>query len=143
ASVILLTSAALLVRSIRYQSTFDPGFAFTDVAVVSFELPVGTYDAAKTGAFVGDISSALQGVTGIDAFGFASQEPFALSRNVTAFRRVGETSQQNRPITYLDVSPGYLNALRIPVVAGRALEAADERRPVVLINEAMAREYWP
>jgi predicted permease len=146
-SVVLLVSAGLLVRAAQRQSgTFDPGFSVNDVSVVSFELPPGAYDDARRQAFFTDLTAALGALpTGaIDAFGFASQEPSFLRRGFLAFvRRPGETPQQAKSIMYANVSAGYFNVLGIPIVAGRDFEPADATRPVVLINEAMAREYWP
>ncbi len=43
------------------------------------------------------------------------------------------------------VSPGYFNALRVPLIAGRFIDERDQAGslPVALINETMARRYWP
>jgi predicted permease len=143
-SVILLVSAALLVRSAQRQAgSFDPGFAVDDVAVVSFELPPGAYDDARKQAFFSDVAEALRN-SRIAAFGFASFEPTFIRRGFqTLFRRPGQTAEQASPITYVEVSPGYLNVLRIPILAGRDFEPADAGRRVAVINETMARQYWP
>ena len=146
-SVVLLVGAGLLVRAAQRQSgTFDPGFSVNDVTVISFELPPGAYDDARRQAFFSDLTAALDALPAgaVDAFGFTSQEPSFLRRGFLAsIRRPGETPQQAKLITYSSVSPGYFNVLRIPIVAGRDFEAADATRPVALINEAMAHEYWP
>ncbi|MDA0205442.1 MAG: ABC transporter permease [Acidobacteria bacterium] len=46
---------------------------------------------------------------------------------------------------WLTVSPGYFDVFQIPVNRGRAFEIRDNSAgpPVVIINEAMAREFWP
>ncbi len=43
------------------------------------------------------------------------------------------------------VSPGYFDVFQIPVIRGRAFDRRDnaEGPPVVIINEAMARQFWP
>jgi predicted permease len=146
-SVVLLVSAGLLVRAVQHQSTaFDPGFSVNDVSVVSFELPPGGYDDARTHAFVTGMTAALRALPSgaIDASGFTSAEPSFLRRGFhTFFRLPGEPPEQGKPIMFSDVSPGYFNVLQIPIVAGRDFEPADQGRPVALINEAMARQYWP
>jgi putative ABC transport system permease protein len=119
------------------------------VSVVSFELPPGGYDDARTHALVTGLTAALRALSSgapgvIDAFGFTSAEPSFLRRGFhTFFRLPGETPEQGKPIMFSDVSPGYFNVLQIPIVAGRDFEPADQGRPVALINEAMARQYWP
>ena len=121
---------------------FDPGFSVNDVTVVSFELPAA-YDEARSEALLADLTGALRGSPG-NAFGFASREPLAQSRAMTHIRLPGASTAQPRPIIYLDVSPGYFDVLRIPIVAGRPFRSAETPGAgAVLINESMARLYWP
>jgi uncharacterized membrane protein len=54
-----------------------------------------------------------------------------------------QTPAQATTLLYVDVSPEYLSVLKIPIVAGRNFESSDVARPVVVINETMARQYWP
>jgi predicted permease len=142
-SVVLLVSAGLLVRAAQQRAGgFDPGFSVSDVTVVSFELPAA-YDEARSEALLADLTGALRGSPG-NAFGFASQEPLAQSRAMTHIRLPGASTAQPKPIIYLDVSPGYFDVLRIPIVAGRPFRSAETPGAgAVLINESMARLYWP
>jgi predicted permease len=142
-SVVLLVSAGLLVRGVQRQAgTFDPGFSVDDVSVVSFDLPEGVYDRPRATAFFAAVSERIPALP-IEAFAFASYEPFSLYRNGTLFHLPGETREQARTLLYLDVSPGYFPLLRIPLLAGRPLAPSDIARPIVVVNESMAREYWP
>jgi putative ABC transport system permease protein len=142
-SVIVLVGAGLLVRRVQRQASFDPGFPVNDVSVVTF-VPTGELyvNAARTNAFVTALSDALRQMP-IDAFGFATSQPFGFGGTPTVFRLPGESPAQARPITYVNVSPGYLNVLRVPIIAGRDFERTDAARNVALINESMARQYWP
>jgi predicted permease len=56
-----------------------------------------------------------------------------------------ETKDIDEQIDIRTVSPGYLPLLRIPLLRGRLLTAADRKdsEPVIVINEAAARKYWP
>jgi predicted permease len=144
-SVVLLVSAGLLMRGAQRAGTFDPGFAVNDVTAVSFELPPGTYDDARKRAFFADLTDALRGLpaNAIDAFGFATWEPTFIRRGyMTPIRLPDQTSRQDTMAQYVEVSPDYLAVLQIPIVAGRNFNALDAAGPVV-INEAMARQYWP
>jgi predicted permease len=145
-SVVLLVSAGLLMRGAQRAGVFDPGFAVNDVTAVSFELPLGTYDDARKRAFFADLTQALRGLPtdAIDAFGFATWEPTFIRRGYqTPMRLPDQTPAQARALTSVDVSPDYLNVLQIPIVAGRNFDTLDTDRPVVVINETMARQYWP
>jgi predicted permease len=145
-SVVLLVSAGLLMRGAQRAGAFDPGFAVNDVTAVAFELPPGTYDDARKRAFFADLTDALRGLpaNAIDAFGFATWEPTFIRRGyMTPIRLPDRASEQDTMAQYVEVSPDYLTVLQIPIVAGRNFDASDAARPVVVINEAMARLYWP
>ena len=46
-------------------------------------------------------------------------------------------------VDYRFVSPGYLEAMGIPLVAGRSVEARDDGRLVAVLSEGVARRFWP
>jgi predicted permease len=56
-----------------------------------------------------------------------------------------ESDQQRKVTNWLDVTPGYLEAMDIPVLRGRGIENTDRAntRPVIVINEALAERHWP
>jgi hypothetical protein len=116
------------------------------VTAVAFELPAGAYDDARKLSFFADLAEALRALPSgaIEAYGFATWEPdFVRHGYVTSFRLPNQTPAQSKMQQYVEVSPEYLNVLQIPIVAGRNFEIADATRPVAVINEAMARTYWP
>ena len=43
------------------------------------------------------------------------------------------------------MSPGFFDALRVPLIAGRTFTEQDtpDRPPVVIIGQSMARQFWP
>jgi len=142
-SVVLLVSAGLLVRGVQRQAgVFNPGFPVEDVTTVRFELPEGIYDRARATAFFEQLAASVRQLP-VAAAAFASHEPFSLYRHGTIFHLPGENREQARQLLYLTVSPEYLTLLGIPLRSGRYFEAADVRRPVVLVNETMAKLFWP
>jgi hypothetical protein len=56
-----------------------------------------------------------------------------------------QPTDDGTPIDSVEVGDGYFDALGIPIVEGRAIDAADleAQRKVVVVNQAMARQYWP
>src|SRR5206468_3377278 len=84
---------------------------------------------------------------GVEAVGGTSVLPLGGADQATGFfvehrePRPGQTFQFH----YRSVIPGYFETLAIPVVAGRALSDADNElaRQVIVINQTMARRFWP
>ncbi len=142
-AIVLLTGAGLMVRGVSRARTQDPGFAVGGIDVVTFELPVRSYDPPRLRAFSSQLLKDLEGAQDLAPYGLAAQEPLSNSRNMTWFRKPGEDRDQQRVITLQQVSAGYFDVLRIPIVAGRNFTPADAGSQAILINETMARRYWP
>jgi putative ABC transport system permease protein len=86
---------------------------------------------------------------GVAAAGVADFVPVDLHFSRTRLFVEGEPVPRRlneAPITFVSrVSPGYLSAMTTPVVAGRDFTDADDQAtlPVALVNEALARRFWP
>jgi predicted permease len=141
-SVVLLTGAGLLGHGVDRIRHLNLGFSHDDVGIATFDLPPNAYDDARLNTMLEDLSEALR-TSPVASFGFVSTEPFGDGGSATSVRLPGESDAQARRMDYLEVSPGYFEVLRIPVVAGRDFRSSDAGRPVALINESMARRHWP
>src|SRR5207248_11126117 len=126
---------------VQRQASFDPGIPLDDVSVVSFSVQGDPYDQTRTKAFLADLAASLRQLP-IGRFGLTTNEPFSQG-NPEVFRLPGETTEQAKRINVVDVTPGYLDVLRVPIVTGRDFLETDVNRPVALINETMARRFWP
>ncbi len=141
-TIVLLASAGLLLRGVAAARTVDLGFAIDDVVVAAIELPQPAYDAARSETFMTDLAAGLRDA-GVDSFAFVSTEPLSENSYMTGLRLTGEGVDQARSIEFRAVTPGYFDVLRIPVAAGRAFVDADAGRGVAIVNETLARRYWP
>lgn len=146
-AVMLLTGAGLALRSFDQLTRVPPGFDPADVLTFDVQLPDGTYPTFDSdAAFFREYTRRLQAQPGVVAAGAVLLPPLTPSGfggTVTFPDRTGpaaEGSMQVRCIT-----PGYLEAMRIPLRAGRAIGWSDVRggAGVVLVSEAAARKYWP
>jgi predicted permease len=140
-TVVLLTSAGLLLRGVATARGVDPGFAVEGVVVATVELPPVS-DSTRAQRFSADLVASLRDA-GVEAFALVSNEPLGDSSSTTSMRLPGEAEEQMRTIEFLDVTPGYFDVLRIPIAAGRGFADADAGRGVAVVNESMARRYWP
>jgi putative ABC transport system permease protein len=142
-SLVLIVSAGLLIRGVQRQAgLFNPGFSVDGITMAQFELPEGVYDRPRATAFFEEVAEAVRRLP-VESTAFASHEPFSRYRHGTIFHLSGESRQQARQIVFLNVSVEYLPLLAVPLRSGRYFEPADIARPVVIINETMARRYWP
>ncbi|KPK81707.1 MAG: hypothetical protein AMS25_05285 [Gemmatimonas sp. SM23_52] len=147
-ALVLLVSSALLVRGFINIRLADRGFDESDVLAFMLALPEHEYpDSASTIAFHTDLRERLSSLPGVRSVGATSILPLHGSSG-TYYWLPGEDieSDLQRKITNtMTVSPGYFEALDIPILQGRVIE--DRDRPaasrVVVVNEAMVERHWP
>lgn len=138
-SVILLIGAGLALQGVARLHKQDPGFAINGISVVSFELPARDYDASRAGDFYTRLA---QGLEGIQPSGVTSSEPLSVSRWLADFRLPEQPERATHRVLTHEVTAGYFDLLRIPVVAGRNFAPGDDMTGAILVNQALARQYW-
>ncbi len=148
-SLALLVGAGLLLRSFVRLSRVDPGFRADDVLVVDLNLALPTYaDASRAAALVQQLLPRVAALPGVRAVGAAETLPLGGPPPSSDFRVLGrdEPPPGDEPgAIYGAVTPSYFAAMGIDVVRGRAFGASDDDHapPVAVINEALARKYFP
>jgi putative ABC transport system permease protein len=148
-ALVLLAGAGLMVRSLHRLAGVNPGFDPADLLTLSVDLPPAIYpDSVSRAAFFRQLVERVRGLPGVSAAGAASLLPLTPQNSATRFTIVGRPAPEPGHWTSADiriVDSGYFAALRIPLERGRSLTGADRTGapPVVLINETMARQFWP
>ncbi len=147
-SLVLLVSAGLLIRSFARLTATDPGFESARVAAISLPLPQNRYDGARVGELYGQLLERVRALPGVSAAGAAFPLPLTgkgASAGFVVEGRPAPDPEEGQHAGLVWATPGYFEALRIPVRAGRALERRDapNAAPAVVVNEALARRYWP
>ena len=144
-SLILLIGAALLIRTFILLNGVDPGFDSHHVLMMTMPMGTGRAESAATlSAMVRDARQQLAGIPGVEASSASFSPPFA-SRMGLPFASVSGASETSGDGDWLAASPGYFQVLKIPIVRGRDFDSRDESGapPVVMINDTMAKRYWP
>jgi predicted permease len=146
--LVLLLGAGLLARALGRAQTVDPGFDMKRVLALSMDLNLHGYDNERAAEFHHHLIEQLQTLPGVKAVSVVSVPPLAgLSRAapVTIGDSNGPVGPAETSIGYWVVSPNYFATLNIPVVQGRSFGWRDTGQgpPVAIINEAMARQFWP
>jgi predicted permease len=145
--VILLVSAGLLVRTFVHLRTLDPGFDPSNVITATVSLQDARYhDVAQVDRLFSDTLDRIRRMPGVESAGVALGLPYTRLLNL-GFKPLDTAADTRRgTITNLSyVSTGYLEALRVPLVRGRSLNAADTSTSpaVAVVNEEFARRYYP
>jgi predicted permease len=144
--VVLLVGAGLLVRSFVYLSGLNPGFDPANVATATVSLQDARYrDAARVQRLFADSLERIRRQPGVESAGVSLGLPYTRLLN-NGFGRVegatGEDKGGMANMTY--VTPGYFEALRVPLRAGRSFTAAD--RPdavlVAVVNDQFAKRFY-
>jgi putative ABC transport system permease protein len=145
----LTAGAGLLVRSLDRLFAVDAGFDPADLLTMELQAAGPEYDDdATVVAMEARLLDAVLAIPGVESAGLVSQLP--LGGNFDRWgvriedRPLANPSQAPGADRY-SISPGYIRAMRIPVLSGRAITEADREGalPVVLINETFAERYWP
>jgi predicted permease len=141
-ALMLVASAGILMKSFVRLMHVDPGFDPRGVVTlrVSVPSPNGVERFHR-------IEERVRGLAGVDAVAGANAVPLIASRANTSRFNVPGNPQINPdalPAAQLRaVSPEYFRAMGIPLRSGRAFTEGDLNQPVAIINETMARRYWP
>jgi len=144
ASIMLLAGAGLLIRSLASLMSEDLGFDTADLVTGEIQLPRNKYvDAERRTQFYTELARTLQAVPGVESVGLISQLPIRQPGNNepvydTEDPPVGLV--EARTAYFRAVRPGYFEAMRVPLLAGRDIEPTDDAgSPLVfVVNQAFA-----
>jgi predicted permease len=148
-ALVLLVGAGLLLKSLTRMAQVDPGFDPTGVMTASVQLPEGQYNnEEKQAAFYRALDEKLAALPGASSAAMAVSLPFSGFAPSSSFEIEGRPRGPGDPGPHSDLSwitPGYFEAMRIPLLRGRYFTAQDGlgAQPVVVIDENLARQYWP
>ncbi len=148
-ALILLVGAGLMLKSLYRLLSVDPGFQ--PARVLSMEMNLRTAQYAKVPAILNFWQQALDAVRalpGVEAAALGTVIPLTDSHSRTDITLEGMALPKPGNYPHPDVhivSPGYVSALGVPFLRGRAFTDADhENAPRVgMINAMLARHFFP
>jgi predicted permease len=144
----LLIGAGLMLRSFIRLMSVDPGLDPRNVLTVDIRLSRNKYSRPQQAAFFQQLLERLRALPGIQAAGVVYPMPLSGMEENAGFNIEGQpppAAGEQRTAGPRGVSPGYFKAQGIQLLKGRVFTESDggDTPPVVVINEAMARRYWP
>ena len=144
---VLLIGAGLMLRSFMNLLDANPGFRPEQTLTASISLPGASYkDNKSISLFYESLLAKLRSMPGVSAAGASSDLPWTgWDDNAGGWTVEGETPLPNQYFhaRYHEATTDYFRAVGIPVKRGRTFDQHDkaDSRPVLIINEAMARDW--
>jgi predicted permease len=162
-TLVMLTGAGLLGRSLLSVLSVDPGFRTENIVVADLALPPADTEASKVNhvAFLNQLLTRLRAIPGVEDAGGTGELPLAedmadgtyvvmnpgdrppekMEEMEEWFHNPARTGHAN----YASATEGYFRTMGIPLVRGRWFEDRDtmDAPQVALINQALARQQWP
>jgi predicted permease len=147
-SLVLLVGAGLLIQSLNKLRGQYEGIRPDDVLTLRTVLPQNRYtEHAQREAFYDAVLARVRRLPGVVSAGYTTTVPLTWKGGTSGVSIEGRAPAPGlgNDANHRQVTADYLQALGVPLKAGRYLEETDGPRslPAAVVNEAMARAYWP
>jgi predicted permease len=146
-AVVLVVGAGLMVRTVTNLMSVDAGFDRSRLVTFGVALPSAAYPTVdRRVQLYQRLIDRVSATPGVDKVAMVSGLPPRRQANGFGTDVEDHTPQPNvmdMVDYYQTISAGYFDAMRIPIVRGRALQEADRTGPpVAVVNETFARTFW-
>jgi putative ABC transport system permease protein len=161
-TLVLLTGAGLVGRSLLNLLSVDPGFRTESLVAMhlSHTFPTDEAARARQASFHEQLNERLRTIPGVVEIGaidsfplsgnqsngtFIIMQPNENISSLSDFERLMLDPQRTGSADYRVASEGYFRAMNIPLIRGRIFGAGDgpETQHVAVISESLARQRWP
>lgn len=169
-TLVIAAGASLFLQSLYHLLRVDPGFRTGGVVAADIALPSAQYQGARQQyAFFDEALSRLRAIPGVTSVAATNVVPQGGAQSTIAVSIEGRPAPRpgEQPSAgYRVVSSGYFATLEMPMLSGRSFTSADARvavplirwfpqqpaparfaepqaSPVAVVNESMARQFWP
>jgi predicted permease len=147
-SLMLLIVAGLFVRSLQNVQHTNLGFDPSHVLNISMDPREAGYDAVKGSQFLRNLIERVRTLPGVQSASIAASVPTGLysygaELKIAGYQQPKDESQIS--VGENCVSPAYFETMSVPLLEGRDFHSSDDASAphVAIINEAMAKKYWP
>ena len=145
-TVVLLAGSGLLIRTLIHLETLPPGFNPHGVMTAKASLDDARFrDPAAFNKLLETSIAAMERIPGVKSAAMGLTLPYERALNDSMTLDNGPDAGKQVGADELYVSPGYFNALEIPLLQGRSFTSSDGRdtQPVAIVNRTFARKFFP
>jgi len=145
-SLLLLIGAGLFLQSLNHLKELHPGFQLDHLVTFAVDPTVNGYKPERSLEYYRQLEEKLRALPGVNAEGLAVVAVLDDDEWDSSIAVEGYTAKQGE---WVDphmqyVSPGFFEAMRIPVLLGRGFDLRDDKGtpPAAIVNEKFARRYF-
>jgi putative ABC transport system permease protein len=147
-SIVLLVGFGLLTRALWRIQAVDPGFRPDHVLTLRTSLPMPRYEKPETREpFYRHVLDETRRLPGVTAAAYISFLPMVMGGGIWPVQIEGhpENLANRRTASLRFVTPGFFEAMGIPLLAGRDVRQTDSHTApcVALVSQSFVRRYWP
>ncbi len=144
-SLVLLIGAGLVARALQYAQTIYPGRQPETVLTASMDPGNQGYSVARAREFYQQLTERVAALPGVEAVSLARELQIGDGYSTTSLAVKDAPQEGNMKVESITITPNYFLTLGIRLLSGRDFTVADRAGAprVVIINEAMARRFWP
>lgn len=151
-ALVLLVGAGLLIQTFLKLRDQYSGLQPQNVLTLRTVLPTSKYpEESQRAAFYKQVLERVKSLPGVVSAGYTTTVPLAWKGGTSGFYPEGRTIERLKAdglsydANHRQVSADYLKTMGISLRQGRLFNDRDDQQaiPVVIINETMARQYWP
>jgi macrolide transport system ATP-binding/permease protein len=147
-SMVLLIGAGLFLRSLQKVGIISIGFDPNNAVAMDIDLTAKLFSETRGYQFYREMIRRVDGLPGVQSASLVDLAPLDSATPFTDVLIPGLESLRGKTgirVSLNNVAPSYFQTMKIPLQSGREFnELDDSKRPgVVIINQTMAREYWP
>ncbi len=147
-ALLLLTGAGLMMKSFVRLLEVNPGFDPSHALTLTLSLWGPKSADSLAVAFFDQVLDRVRAIPGVESAGIVSQLPLGGNLDMYGVHVEGKSlpnPEEDPSADRYSITPGYLRAMRIPLLRGREFDERDiaTAPAVALVNESMARQFWP
>jgi putative ABC transport system permease protein len=148
-ALVLLIGTGLMAKSFAHLLEMNPGFRTDHVLTMEMALPMAKYkEDQKAAAFYQQLLERIRALPGVQSAAATSNLPLGGTNQTDGILIEGRPAPPPghiNEVNYRVITPGYFQTMGVPVLAGRSVAEQDAATaaPVILVNQATAKRYWP
>jgi predicted permease len=146
-SLVLLISAGLFLRSLQNAGRVDVGFDPARVLAMDIDAGLKNWSAERAEQYYRDLTRRIGALPGVKSMTLANLMPLDIATRRLGVIVEGQEARAAEPlqVSFNQVSTGYFETLRIPLLSGRDFRETDAALApgVVIVNQTMGARFWP